>query len=324
VTQLSAFVGVTGLVLTGFLVLARLSQRVVDPDEADDPPTRGDERPTPGWDGQPPTDVNDGVHGRVGDSRRRAGETPERRPTTADRAAATADGHGVDTPASVVADRPGEAGLRPVDPPGVEDPMASLSSGAVLANVALTQGLFGGLLAAAAWYFGVPATALGLWGEPVDGGLAVGVGVAFGCVLWLGNEVASGLADAAGAAYDEGLRTMLAPGDVRGWLVLLCGTLPVIAVVEEFLFRAAAIGATGATLPVSPWALAVVSSVAFALGHGAQGRVGVVVTGALGFVLAAGFVLTGSFLVVVVAHYLVNALEFLVHEGVGLPDPVWA
>ncbi|PSP32925.1 hypothetical protein BRC64_05335 [Halobacteriales archaeon QH_10_67_22] len=175
-----------------------------------------------------------------------------------------------------------------------------------------------------AWYFGVPATALGLWGGPVDGGLAVAVGVAFGCVLWLGNEVASELADAAGAAYDEGLRAMLAPGDVGGWLVLLCGTLPVIAVVEEFLFRAAAIGATGATLPVSPWALAVVSSVAFALGHGAQGRVGVVVTGALGFVLAAGFVLTGSFLVVVVAHYLVNALEFLVHEGVGLPDPVWA
>jgi len=98
----------------------------------------------------------------------------------------------------------------------------------------------------------------------------------------------------------------------------------IIALVEEFLFRAAAIGAAALALPVSPWVLAVVSSVGFALGHGAQGRVGVVVTGALGFALAAGFVISGSFVVVVVAHYLVNAMEFAVHEGLGLPDPVWS
>jgi hypothetical protein len=46
-----------------------------------------------------------------------------------------------------------------------------------------------------------------------------------------------------------------------------------------------------------------------------------VVTGALGFALAAGFVLTGSLVVVVVAHYLVNALEFTVHEGLGVERP---
>ena len=36
----------------------------------------------------------------------------------------------------------------------------------------------------------------------------------------------------------------------------------------------------------------------------------------VGFVLAGAFVLTGSFLVVAVAHYLVNALTFVVHEAV--------
>jgi membrane protease YdiL (CAAX protease family) len=61
--------------------------------------------------------------------------------------------------------------------------------------------------------------------------------------------------------------------------------------------------------------LAACSSVAFAFGHGAQGRAGIVVTGALGFVLAAAFVVTGSLVTVVVAHYLVNALEFVVNEG---------
>jgi len=116
---------------------------------------------------------------------------------------------------------------------------------------------------------------------------------------------------------------MLAPASAGGWALLLGVTLPIIAVVEEFIFRAAAVGATTSAFSTSPWALAVVSSVAFALGHGAQGRVGVVVTGGLGFALAAAFVLTNSLLVVVIAHYLVNALEFAVHEGVGASDPVW-
>ncbi len=99
--------------------------------------------------------------------------------------------------------------------------------------------------------------------------------------------------------------------------------LPTVALFEEFLFRAVLVGAFSAGaaalgVPASPWLLAVLSSVAFALGHGAQGRAGVVATGTLGFVLAAAFLLTGSFVVVAVAHYLVNALTFVVHEGVGV------
>jgi membrane protease YdiL (CAAX protease family) len=90
--------------------------------------------------------------------------------------------------------------------------------------------------------------------------------------------------------------------------------LPLIALSEELLFRAALIGVPAAGFAVSPWLLAVGSSLLFALGHGAQGRVGIVVTGVLGFALAAGYILTGSLLVVVAAHYVVNAMEFLLHE----------
>ncbi|MEF8907795.1 MAG: CPBP family intramembrane glutamic endopeptidase [Haloarculaceae archaeon] len=262
---MSAFLGFTALVLTGFLVLARLSQRVVDDAEE----TAGGERvrvPAGPTAGEPATDGDTNDHVRTGPA-------------------------------------------------------------ALLANVALTQGLFGGVLAAAAWFFQVSGTALGLAGGRVTGLAAVGAGVAFGVALWVGNELAGALADATGAGYDEGLRQMLAPAAPRGWGILLGGVLPVIALVEEFLFRAAAIGAASAWLggtPAVAWTLAVVSSLAFALGHSAQGRVGVVVTGTLGFALAAGFLLSGSFVVVVVAHYVVNATEFLVHEGAGLPDPVWS
>jgi hypothetical protein len=106
----------------------------------------------------------------------------------------------------------GPAAASPVrEPPSME----SLSPAALLANVALTQGLFGGVLAAAAWFFQVPGVALGLSGGRVEGVAAVGVGLAFGAVLWVGNELAGALADAAGAAYDEGLRRALAPTDAR-------------------------------------------------------------------------------------------------------------
>jgi membrane protease YdiL (CAAX protease family) len=193
-----------------------------------------------------------------------------------------------------------------------------MSSGTLLANVALTQGLFGGIVLGGALLFEIPAGPLGVGPGPLTRGLpALGLGIGFGLALWLANEASAALADAVGAGYDESLRELLTPESRAGWAVLLGFVLPLVALVEEFLFRAAIIGVPAAGFGLSPWALAVVSSAAFAFGHGAQGRVGIAVTGGLGFVLAAGFILTGSLLVVVVAHYLVNAMEFLIHEAVG-------
>ena len=326
-----AFVGATALVLTGFLVLARLSQRVVD--DVEEPPSAastGEARNVSPADGPHDAPPAGEKHSPV-----RAEEEHGPVPTEEARDAPPADGARTDRLSADGAPGHARSGRGRFDGPGVdagpaaaspvrEPPsMESLSPAALLANVALTQGLFGGVLAAAAWFFQVPGVALGLSGGRVEGVAAVGVGLAFGAVLWVGNELAGALADAAGAAYDEGLRRALAPTDARGWAVLLGGVLPVIALVEEFLFRAAAVGAAS-SLAGGAWALAAVSSLAFALGHGAQGRAGVAVTGALGFVLAAGFILSGSFLVVVVAHYVVNALEFLAHEWLSLPDPVWS
>lgn len=198
--------------------------------------------------------------------------------------------------------------------------LESMSTSALLVNVALSQGLFGGLLLVGAWYAEVPLSAFGvLPGDPWNLGLpALGIGVGFGLALYVGNELLGKVVDDLGVAYSEELREMLAPDSVGGWIVLLVVVLPLIAGLEEFLFRAAVVGALSAGFGVSPWLLAVVSSIAFAVGHGMQGPGGVVVTGLLGFVLAAGFILTGSLLVVVVAHYLVNVLEFVIHEGLGL------
>ncbi|MDG5775044.1 CPBP family intramembrane glutamic endopeptidase [Haloarculaceae archaeon H-GB2-1] len=196
----------------------------------------------------------------------------------------------------------------------------SLTPGLLLVNVALTQGLFGAVVLGGVFYFTIPLAALGIPANPLAGRpVPLALGVALGVALWLGNELGTLAADAGGIEYDESLRDLLAPDTLRGWLVLLVAVLPLIAGVEELVFRAAFVGALSVGFGASPWGLAVVSSVAFALGHGAQGPAGIALTGLLGLALAAAFVLTESLLVVVVAHYLVNALELTVHEGLGVP-----
>ncbi|QSG13676.1 CPBP family intramembrane glutamic endopeptidase [Halapricum desulfuricans] len=254
--QWAAFVGLTGLVVTAFLVLAWLSAGAVR-----DPPTI-DWRFTP-------VGVDPGVQSRP-----------------------------------VVHTRM----LHPQ--------LESISTASLLANVAVTQGLFAVVLVGGAVAFSIPPRAFGL-GAGVTSGRALLLGLALGAGLWVANEASARALDVAGIEYDERLRAMLAPDSLAGWVVLLGVALPTIAAVEELLFRAAAIGVVAAGFDLSPWPLVVGSSVAFGLGHGAQGRAGIAVTAMLGTVLASAFVLSGSLLVVVVAHYLVNALELVVHEGLA-------
>ncbi|MFC6826364.1 CPBP family intramembrane glutamic endopeptidase [Halopelagius fulvigenes] len=231
----------------------------------------------------------------------------------ADTEAETRATEGAETPSEeFVAADPGRNRPRPSAAEATAD--AGPSTALLLVNVAVSQGLFAVLLLAGAWFSDIPAWAFGAGFETLTPWYAL-VGVGFGVVLYGANELGSAVGERFGLGGGEELREALAPDTLRGWAVLLLGVLPIIAGFEELLFRGALVGVISAGFDVSPWAMAVVSSVAFALGHGAQGRIGVVVTGVLGFVLAAGFVLTGSLLVVFVAHYLVNALEFVVHEG---------
>jgi len=238
----------------------------------------------------------------------------------------TNPGHGGDAPIETRA-RQTDGETRNPFPPGTpshesvraDERDVEFSPGALLVNVAFSQGLLGALLVGAAWYTQVPAAALGITTAPTSTGWpALVVGVGLGLALYVANEVAAVTFRRLGVDTNDDLRELLAPGSVTGWVVLLGTVLPVIAVFEELLFRAALIGAISTGFAVSPWTMAVVSTVAFAIGHGMQGPGGVAVTGTLGFVLAATFVLTGSLFTVVVAHYLVNALEFVVHEGFGV------
>ena len=209
-------------------------------------------------------------------------------------------------------------GRNPADDGARPRPTPAVPSGvALLANVALTHGLLAVTVVVLAWISRVPPSALGLGGlAEASVGADVAAGVGLGVGLYLTSEVGTAAADRLGVEYDEHLRELLSPDGPAEWALLLLVILPIVAGAEELLFRAALIGALGAGFGVPTWLLVVGSSILFGAGHGAQGALGIAVTAALGLVLGAAFVLTGSLLVVVLAHYLVNALEFVVREGV--------
>ncbi|WP_312909257.1 CPBP family intramembrane glutamic endopeptidase [Natronosalvus caseinilyticus] len=313
--QWAAFAGLSGVVLVALLVLSVLTQRAFEepngssvgrssPLEADSSTDRPLQR----------TDSED----RTTDAASRE-EPPEEAATSA----VEGDGPAADDVASVVDARAPHQPTEPRETTRSEteaDPR-DVSTGALLANVALSQGLFAAILLGAAVYTAIPLEALGIELDVSYLRSGLLVGAVAGAALYAANEVGAALATRLGVDHDEALRGLLAPDDVRGWVVLLVAVLPVVAFFEEFLFRAALIGALDAGFDVPIWLLAAGSSVAFAIGHGMQGPAGIVVTGLLGFVLAALFIVTESLLAVVVAHYLVNALEFVVHEGLGL-EPV--
>jgi uncharacterized protein len=85
---------------------------------------------------------------------------------------------------------------------------------------------------------------------------------------------------------------------------------------EEVAYRGYAL-AVLQLLPMGPWAAALVSSGGFGLLHAYQGRGGVVRTGLVGLVFAAGVIGSGSLLPAMAAHTLVDLLAGLV-VGPGL------
>jgi membrane protease YdiL (CAAX protease family) len=180
---------------------------------------------------------------------------------------------------------------------------------ALLANTAGTQVVLGVVLAGAAWLASVPLSSVRPGLSPEAAAVGVGAGVA----LAAGNAALVRTFDRAGVGYDETLRDALTPQTTRGWAFLFLVALPVVAGFEELLFRGVLVGALATGFGVSPWLLAVGASLLFGAAHTAQGTVGVAVTSLLGLALAAVFLATDSLLAAVVAHYVVNAVEFGVH-----------
>ncbi len=193
----------------------------------------------------------------------------------------------------------------------------ALSIRELYVNVVFSQLVVAGAFVLLIWLVDLPLATIGIGSDTGSLGPQVLVGGGVGAGIYLLDELGVVVLDQLGIEYAETLRQSLAPQDATGWAGLLFGVLPVIALVEELVFRGILIGGMAAAVALPLPVLVIASSVAFALGHGLQGAGGVLVTGILGVFLGAVFVVTESLLVVAVAHYVVNVLEFAIHEGVG-------
>lgn len=223
---------------------------------------------------------------------------------------------------------PSETGTSTDNPPAspetgtdadpVQTTLGSLPTTALFVNVLFTQGGILLLVGLTVGILEIPPGWLGLaGGRPLI--QAIGGGVLGGFVLFALDEGVSAAVRRMGLAPTEQIRDALTPTSRGSWVLLLGGILPLIAVSEEVLFRAAMVGVPASGMGVSLVALAIGSSLLFGFAHGIQGPGGVIVTGTLGLALVGVFVVTKSLLAAIIAHYIINALEFLVYEREETP-----
>jgi membrane protease YdiL (CAAX protease family) len=106
--------------------------------------------------------------------------------------------------------------------------------------------------------------------------------------------------------YDPTVILNVLPRNRRQWVTVLLAFVSTV-VLEELLFRSLLVGGLSTAAPAL--LLAAGFSLVFGLVHWPQGVLGVVATTVAGFVLTVLFLVRGSLLPPLVAHYAVNVLQ---------------
>ena len=101
---------------------------------------------------------------------------------------------------------------------------------------------------------------------------------------------------------------MILPKNRREAVLVALAFVPAV-LMEEMLFRSLLVG--GFSLYFNPWILGMLWSMVFGAMHLPQGSFGMIATSLIGFVLAGAFILSGTLLVPLAAHYVVNMLQLL-------------
>jgi membrane protease YdiL (CAAX protease family) len=103
------------------------------------------------------------------------------------------------------------------------------------------------------------------------------------------------------------------PRNLLEWILTPFPMLLAVSL-EEVLFRALAVGGFSAIFPNQwwwIWSLALVSSLLFGLVHRPQGVLGMVLTALVGFAFCAIFIISGSLLLVIACHFVINMLQLI-------------
>ena len=178
----------------------------------------------------------------------------------------------------------------------------------------------------AAWlYFGRPFAALGL---AAPSGWRFGAGSVILLAVIAGLVRGGYKARRADADAREKVRASV--GDLVHFLPdsdatyrRFVGLSITAGICEEIIYRGYLFWYLGAFMP--PWAVVLVSSLGFGLGHSYQGTIGVVRVTAIGIAFGCFYLLTGSIWLPIIAHALLDILQgAILREYLREPAPMQA
>jgi membrane protease YdiL (CAAX protease family) len=143
----------------------------------------------------------------------------------------------------------------------------------------------------------------------------VAIGVALYPVLVIAVSFLEQILRALGLSARDPGRTLALP-DTTGELVLAVILVAVVAVVEETIFRGYLILRLSAITRSLSTAV-IFSAIIFALGHGYQGSLGVIIIGFMGVVFALIYLWRGSLVAPVTMHFLQNFIVLVLLPALG-------
>ncbi len=148
-------------------------------------------------------------------------------------------------------------------------------------------------------------------------GFAPGEGAAVTAAMVAASAIISALVGwargmAGGVPTPEALAFLpVTPAETATFALVLA---PIASAGEEIVYRGFLMGQFWA-FTGDGWIAAVLSSVVFGLMHGYQGPWGILRTGLIGMIFAAGVILTGSLVPSILAHFLANVSGTILRPG---------
>lgn len=157
-----------------------------------------------------------------------------------------------------------------------------------------------------AWMSGLSMAQLGLW--IIDPWRMMGWGLAVGVVIQLGVNVITlqAIRIFGATIYSAWLIRNILPRHSGEWPWLVVAFIPPV-LMEELLFRTLLLGLFQAIVPLL--LLIPATSIVFGLMHQPQGKLGMVIAGAINVAFCILFVWSGQLLLTFVAHYTINLLQ---------------
>jgi membrane protease YdiL (CAAX protease family) len=169
--------------------------------------------------------------------------------------------------------------------------------------------LFVGLCLFLAWLSGLPADQLGLTTT-----FSLGWSIALGASIGLLAQVLVNVITVAAIKrfgrhiYSSWLVLNILPRRPIEWLLVALAFIPPVAM-EELLFRTLWLGVFESLLPLP--LLIIGTSVVFGWMHQPQGKLGILLAGAINVLFSLLFIWTGQVLVTFVAHYTMNMAQIV-------------